>query len=234
LLQKKRIEKTCASQNPWQSVSLLLMTMAIWLMSAGASYGYIIINAPMTGSSSSNRVLGGNPDSSTISSSATPGTAITNTATVTNPNGTGATSTAPVVTLTGTVAGTGNKLLYLYSDSATTGHLNRAHATVNAATYVQINGGTAVSWALSPVLQSAVTITGGAGVTIPVQLYLSTNNTRTYTLNPITLTCGVTTLGTLTSGVAYIRATISDPFGSYDIIGAPISRPATKTYKIFI
>jgi len=31
---------------------------------------------------------------------------------------------------------------------------------------------------------------------------LSTNNTRTYTLNPITLTCGATTLGTLTTGTA--------------------------------
>ena len=40
----------------------MLMTVAIWLMSAGASYGYIIINAPMTGSSSSGWVLWGNPN----------------------------------------------------------------------------------------------------------------------------------------------------------------------------
>jgi len=59
---KKLIEKTCASQNPWRSIPLLLMTVAIWLMSAGASYGYIIINAPMTGSSSSGWVLWGNPN----------------------------------------------------------------------------------------------------------------------------------------------------------------------------
>ncbi|MFZ1980713.1 MAG: hypothetical protein WAU61_05345 [Smithella sp.] len=138
----------------------------------------------------------------TIVGTDTPGTTINNTATVTNPNGTVVTLVAPVVTVGGTVAGTGNKLLYLYSDTITTGHLNRAHAAVSATTFVEINANTAVSWALSPVLQSAVTITGGAGVTIPVQLYLSTNNTRTYALNPITLTCGATTLGTLTTGTA--------------------------------
>ena len=99
------------------------------------------------------------------------------------------------------MAGTGNKQLYLWRDTITTGHLNRAIPTV-AATYVEINANTTVSWALSPVLQSAVTITGGAGITIPVQLWLSTNNTRTYALNPITLTCGATTLGTLTTGTA--------------------------------
>ena len=137
----------------------------------------------------------------TISSSDAPGTTITNTATITNPGGAGATPVAPVVTVTGTVAGTGNKQLYLWRDTITTGHLNRAIPTV-AATYVEINANTTVSWALSPVLQSAVTITGGAGITIPVQLWLSTNNTRTYALNPITLTCGATTLGTLTTGTA--------------------------------
>jgi uncharacterized repeat protein (TIGR01451 family)/fimbrial isopeptide formation D2 family protein len=137
----------------------------------------------------------------TISSSAAPGTTINNTATITNPNGIGATPTAPVVTVTGTVVGTGNKLLYLWRDTITTGHLNRAIPTV-AATFVEINANTTISWALSPVLQSAVTITGGAGVTIPVQLWLSTNNTGTYALNPITLTCGAITLGTLTTGTA--------------------------------
>ena len=137
----------------------------------------------------------------TIVGTDTPGTTINNTATVTNPNGTVVTLVAPVVTVTGTVAGTGNKQLYLWRDTITTGHLNRAIPTV-AATYVEINANTTVSWALSPVLQSAVTITGGAGITIPVQLYLSTNNTRTYALNPITLTCGATTLGTLTTGTA--------------------------------
>ncbi len=137
----------------------------------------------------------------TISGSATPGTTITNTATITNPGGAGATPAAPMVTVTGTVAGTGNKPLYLYRDTITTGHLNRARPTV-AATYVEINANTTISWALSPVLQSAVTINGAAGTTIPVQLWLSTNNTRTYALNPITLTCGATTLGTLTTGTA--------------------------------
>ena len=136
----------------------------------------------------------------TISASATPGTTITNTANITNPGGAGATPVA-VVTVPGTVAGTGNKPLYLYRDTITTGHLNRAIPTV-ATTYVEINANTTISWALSPVLQSAVTINGAAGTTIPVQLWLSTNNTRTYTLNPITLTCGATTLGTLTTGTA--------------------------------
>jgi len=68
---KKLIEKTCASQNPWRSVSLLLITVAIWHICARASYGYIIINAPMTGSSSAGWVLGGNPNSSLLTGNGT-------------------------------------------------------------------------------------------------------------------------------------------------------------------
>ena len=68
---KKLIDKTGASQNPWRSVSLLLMTMAIWLICTGVSYGYIIINAPMTNSSSSGWVLGGNPNSSLLTGNGT-------------------------------------------------------------------------------------------------------------------------------------------------------------------
>ena len=58
---KKLIDKNGASLKP-RRVALLLITTAIWLMCTGVSYGYIIINAPMTGSSSSGWVLGGNPN----------------------------------------------------------------------------------------------------------------------------------------------------------------------------
>jgi uncharacterized repeat protein (TIGR01451 family) len=142
--------------------------------------------------------------------SATTGTIISNTASLVipgsitdfNSNDNSATSTITVET-----PGTGNKPLYLYYDTATTGHLYREPSAVTT-NYVSIAGGsTTVSWALSPVLQSAVTVTGGAGVTIPVQLYLATNSARTYTLNPITLTCGATTLGTLTTGTAALTGT---------------------------
>ncbi|HUN54613.1 MAG TPA: hypothetical protein VMU29_05600, partial [Smithella sp.] len=62
---KKVIDKTGPGLNR-RSISLLLMTAAIWLMFAGASYGYIIINAPMTDTNSSGWVLGGNPNSSSL------------------------------------------------------------------------------------------------------------------------------------------------------------------------
>jgi uncharacterized repeat protein (TIGR01451 family) len=68
---KKLIEKTCASQNPWRSISLFLMAMAIWLMCVGASYGYIIINAPMTGTDQTNWQVGGNPTSALLTGNGT-------------------------------------------------------------------------------------------------------------------------------------------------------------------
>ncbi|MGD0279668.1 MAG: hypothetical protein ABSC11_10215, partial [Smithella sp.] len=67
---KKLIRKTGASLNR-RRVALFFVTVTIWLMCAGASYGYIIINAPMTGSSSAGWVLGGNPNSSLLTGNGT-------------------------------------------------------------------------------------------------------------------------------------------------------------------
>ena len=67
---KKLIDKNGASLKP-RRVALLLITMAIWLMCTGVSYGYIIINAPMTGSSSTGWVLGGNPNPSILTGDGT-------------------------------------------------------------------------------------------------------------------------------------------------------------------
>ncbi|MGD0280273.1 MAG: hypothetical protein ABSC11_13345, partial [Smithella sp.] len=47
--------------NRQRRILCLLMTMFIWITFTGVSYGYIIINAPMTGSSSTGWVLGGAP-----------------------------------------------------------------------------------------------------------------------------------------------------------------------------
>ncbi|MGA3279857.1 MAG: hypothetical protein ABSD50_02605 [Smithella sp.] len=68
---KKLIDKTCASLNFRRSIPLLLMAMAIWLICSGVSYGYIIINAPMTGTDQTNWVLGGNPTSSLLTGNGT-------------------------------------------------------------------------------------------------------------------------------------------------------------------
>jgi uncharacterized repeat protein (TIGR01451 family) len=70
--------------------------------------------------------------------------------------------------------------------------------TVSATTYVQIPEVTTYIWTLSPVLQSAVTISSG---NIPVRLMLSTLNTRTYSI-PVTLRCGAATVTTATGSIA--------------------------------
>jgi uncharacterized repeat protein (TIGR01451 family) len=105
--------------------------------------------------------------------------------------------------VTVSVAGTGNKPLYLIYDTGTTGHLYRTPSAVTA-NYVSIANGSTVSWALSPVLQSADTISSGS---IPVQLWLSASASKTYTINPIALLCGATTVATLTTGTAALTGT---------------------------
>jgi uncharacterized repeat protein (TIGR01451 family) len=146
----------------------------------------------------------------TVSASA--GSTISNTASLVIPGAVSdynSSNDSVTATVTVSVATTGNKPLYLIYDSSTTGHLNRTRPTVSGTTYVQINGGSSVSWALSPVLQSAVTINGATGTTIPVTLRLATNSSRTYSLNPITLSCGSTTLGTLTTGSVALTGTVA-------------------------
>jgi uncharacterized repeat protein (TIGR01451 family)/fimbrial isopeptide formation D2 family protein len=140
----------------------------------------------------------------TVSASA--GSVITNTAnlvipgSVTDYNSSDDSATASVTVET---AGSGNKPLYLIYDTGTTGHLYRTPSAVTT-NYVAIaRSGTTVSFALSPVLQSAVTISSG---NISVPLYLSTNAAGTYA-NVVTLYCGGTSVATLTSNTALTTAT---------------------------
>lgn len=134
----------------------------------------------------------------TISSSTAVGTTISNTATVTNPNGTGASAVAPVVTVYGSTISAGNKPLYLIYDTSTTGHLSRTPSAVTT-NYVTIaKGSTTVSWALTPVLQSAVTISSGY---IPIVLWMATNSARTYSI-PVALKCGSATVASATLSAA--------------------------------
>jgi len=67
---KRVIDKTGAGLD-LSGISLLLMTVASWLMCAGVSYGTIIINAPMTDTNSSGWVLGGTPNSSSLTGNGT-------------------------------------------------------------------------------------------------------------------------------------------------------------------
>lgn len=155
--------------------------------------------AAMTSGESSSIVL-----TVAVGAGALPG--VTNTATVTDAGGTfDNVSGNNTSTDTTSVAspGTGNKPLYLYRDSATTGHVNRTPATVNASSYVNIAEVTTVSFALSPVLQSSVTISSG---NIPVRLWLTATSTRTYTI-PITLRCGATTIATANGSIALTAVT---------------------------
>ena len=52
-------------------ILFLLMAVALWLAYAGASYGAIIINAPMTDTNAAGWVLGGNPTSSLLTGNGT-------------------------------------------------------------------------------------------------------------------------------------------------------------------
>ena len=47
-------------------VRIVQISLLLWLVSAGAAHGYIIINAPMTDTNSSGWVLGGNPSSASL------------------------------------------------------------------------------------------------------------------------------------------------------------------------
>jgi uncharacterized repeat protein (TIGR01451 family) len=72
---KKLVGKAYSSLNNWRIMAtrilLLLMATAIWLACAGASYGAIIINAPMTDTNSTGWVVGGTPTSSLLTGNGT-------------------------------------------------------------------------------------------------------------------------------------------------------------------
>lgn len=139
----------------------------------------------------------------TIAGGTPAGTLINNTATITNPAGPGATAVAQTIIVSASsIAQSGNKPLYLYdTTSAPAFMLSRTPMPTTPAAVVTIPRGNNIqAWTLSPALQSSVTIT----TNVPVELWLSTNNTRTYTI-PVTLLCGATTVATQTLAIALVN-----------------------------
>lgn len=110
-------------------------------------------------------------------------------------------------------SGTGNKPLYIQRTGAATGSLNRTPQAVST-NYVSIAKNTTVQFPLNPALQSAVTI-NSQGSTIPVRLWLSTNNNRTYSMT-LTLRCGSTQVATVTGSAALTGAVTAFSFNLPD------------------
>jgi uncharacterized repeat protein (TIGR01451 family) len=146
---------------------------------------------------------------------------VTNTATVSgslfdNVSGNN-TSSDPTTVAT---PGIGNKPLYLYDNTSTpVRKLSRTPMAVSPASYVTISELTTVSWTLSPVLLSGVTISSG---NIPVRLWLATNYTATYSI-PITLRCGSNTVATVTGSAALTNGAAASLF----IFNLPLASPYT-------
>jgi len=162
------------------------------------------------------------------------GSTIANSAVVTNPGGPGANPSAPTLTIAGgSLPGTGNKPLYLHDDTSTPAYkLSRTPMAVNPGNYVIIyRGNTTRTWALSPVLQAPVTISSG---TVPVQLWLSSNANRNFTV-PVTLRCGTTTVAELLTGQAYLtNGALAAPF-TFDLAwqaGGDYTCPAGSTWEL--
>jgi uncharacterized repeat protein (TIGR01451 family) len=135
------------------------------------------------------------------------GDTLSNTASLVIPAGytdTNAANNSASVTISaaGSTPGSGNKPLYLYNAASSPARkLSRTPMTVTPASFVAIPRNTTTTWTLSPALQSAVTINSGA---IPVQLWLSTDSTRTYSI-PVSLLCGATTVATLTQNTPLVN-----------------------------
>lgn len=147
----------------------------------------------------------------TIGAAVAVGTTIDNTATVSNPGGPGDLASALTLTVAGsTLPGSGNKPLYLYDGTSSPAYkLSRTPMIVTPLSNVVIpRGNTIQSWILSPVLQSGVTISSGM---INVQLWLSTNTARTYTI-PITLRCGATAVASETTQTAALTTGAATQF----------------------
>lgn len=137
----------------------------------------------------------------TIAGGTTAGTLINNSAMVTNPSGSGGTATAPTLTVSSSaIPASGNKPLYLYDSASTPARkLSRTPMAVTPGSFVAIpRGNTTLVWTLNPAPHSAITITSG---NIPVQLWLSTDSSRTYSI-PVTLRCGGTNVATVTQNTA--------------------------------
>ena len=128
-------------------------------------------------------------------------------------------------------SGTGNKPLYLYDNTSTPARkLSRTPMTVNPTSYVTIPELTTVSWTLSPVLQSGVTINSG---NIPVQLWLATNYTATYTI-PITLKCGAATVATVTGSAALTNGAPASLFTFNLSLASAYTCPAGSAWALDI
>lgn len=136
----------------------------------------------------------------TIAAGTPAGTVIDNSAAVTVPGGVGGNPDAPSLVVSGsTLPGNGNKPLYLYDAASTPARkLSRTPMTVTPASFVAVPRNTTLLWTESPALALPVTISSG---TIPVQLWLSTDSTRTYNNVPVTLLCGATTVATATQNL---------------------------------
>jgi trimeric autotransporter adhesin len=164
----------------------------------------------------------------TISGSTPPGTAINNTATVTNPFGPGATPAAPPVTVSASqVAASGNKPLYLWSNT-----LSRSVPSPTGS--ISIGERASSSWTLSPALAKALVVNGSSGY-IPVTLQLGesgSGSSRSYTIQLSSSALG--TLATLSLNNVDLNPAIS---ASYNLpLGAPGDKllPAGSTLTLTI
>jgi uncharacterized repeat protein (TIGR01451 family) len=125
------------------------------------------------------------------------------------------------------VPAAGNKPLYLYDNTSTPAYkLSRTPMTVNAGSFVAIpRGNVTQSWTLSPALQSPVLINAN----IPVQLWLSTDSSRTYNI-PVTLLCGATTVATVTVPVALTNGAAPALFPFTLVLGGAYTCPAGSSW----
>lgn len=126
--------------------------------------GYLSIsNVTVAGSGSATIVV-----NVRIAAGTAAGTAIDNSATITNPAGPGAQADAPTITVSASaIGGAGMKALYVHGSTLS---LSRTRPTTSTYSVVP-TGSTNVTWSLTPVLQSAVTLSTAVGTTIPVVLW---------------------------------------------------------------
>jgi uncharacterized repeat protein (TIGR01451 family) len=143
-----------------------------------------------------------------LSSGAQNGNSVTNTAVAGN-NGQSYTFSSPTLTVNNVIDGSGNKPLYLHSDSS----LTRIASTEE--NFVTINDDQSNTWAISPALQTSVSLNYNSS--IPVQLFLQNSATSgTFVNNTFNHTV-TTTLRRKRSGATTNIASASQ---AIDLIGA--------------
>ena len=150
------------------------------------------------------------------------GTTIDNCATVTNPAGVGASPCASTIVVSqSSIPVTGNKPLYLYDNTSTPAYkLSRTAPT--SGTFVTITNGTPQTWAMSPMAQTAITISQTVSANVPVNLYMRRGTTSGNRGVTVSLRCssGGTTL-TQTQTLAFTNTITLYTFN------LPISAPLT-------